>query len=451
MKDSRFFVLVIIATLVFPLPSCLFVQEPKPGISPKLKREIDGVILRLSDKDYKTRQTAEEDLRNLVKDPKSLDSILAYLQKQSGTVSDTQVKISIERVVKPYIEWGITGYLQEKFADAMNLLISGDEKNWEIVARELGNSRDPETVDVLIRIYISAARYEEFHPLPACSSDISATCWPAEALVKIGKPAVEPVIKLLGDKDSIVRRCAPWVLAKIGDPKAVEPLIQALGDTDEHVRALSAEALGMLKHPKAVKPLIAALYDKDSCVRRDAARALGKIKDISTVEPLVRMLEDTTVDVRYAAIEALSKIGDPKFAESLIPFLKDKEVWVRATAAWALGKFRFVKAIEPLIGVLGDKQSDPRAEAVRALGRIGDVKAVEQLIPLLRDSELANLLEEGEDNFWWKGTTVREITLDTILSFGKEALPFVRESSEKKENEDIKDRLIEIIKRIENE
>ena len=48
---------------------------------------------------------------------------------------------------------------------------------------------------------------------------------------------------------------------KIGAP-AVEPLIAALRDKDWHVREGAAEALGWIKDPSAVEPLIGALKDK---------------------------------------------------------------------------------------------------------------------------------------------------------------------------------------------
>ena len=68
----------------------------------------------------------------------------------------------------------------------------------------------------------------------------------AEALVKIGKPAVEPLITALKDKSYNVRRPAAEVLGMIGDSRAVEPLITALKDENEHVREYAAEALNRI-------------------------------------------------------------------------------------------------------------------------------------------------------------------------------------------------------------
>ncbi|TAK34258.1 MAG: hypothetical protein EPO21_09935 [Chloroflexota bacterium] len=93
----------------------------------------------------------------------------------------------------------------------------------------------------------------------------------AEALVKIGSPAVEPLVAALRDNDWDVRSRAAKALGMIGDHRAVEPLIAALRH-DRNVGA-AAEALGKMGSP-AVKPLIAALSDLDWNVRWGAAKAL---------------------------------------------------------------------------------------------------------------------------------------------------------------------------------
>ena len=74
-----------------------------------------------------------------------------------------------------------------------------------------------------------------------------------DEVVKIGAPAVEPLIIVFRDKDSEayfdhelrdkeadVRRKAAEALGKIGDKRAVEPLIAALTDKDVNDRVASA-------------------------------------------------------------------------------------------------------------------------------------------------------------------------------------------------------------------
>jgi len=121
--------------------------------------------------------------------------------------------------------------------------------------------------------------------------------------------AVEPLIAALGDKGC--GHTAANALAKIGKP-AVETLIVALKNENPFVRRNAAEALGEIKDASAVKPLVDALKDDDLIVRRDAAKALGKIKDFSAEEPLTSALKDESPAVRRNAAIALREMGKPE-------------------------------------------------------------------------------------------------------------------------------------------
>lgn len=121
--------------------------------------------------------------------------------------------------------------------------------------------------------------------------------------------AVEPLIAALGDKGC--GHTAANALAKIGKP-AVEPLVVALKNENPFVRRNAAEALGEIKDASAVKPLVDALKDDDLIVRRNAAKALGKIKDASAEEPLTSALKDESPVVRRNAAIALREMGKPE-------------------------------------------------------------------------------------------------------------------------------------------
>jgi HEAT repeat protein len=121
--------------------------------------------------------------------------------------------------------------------------------------------------------------------------------------------AVEPLIAALGDKGC--GHTAANALAKIGKP-AVETLIVALKNENPFVRRNAAKALGEIKDSSAVKPLIDALKDNDLIVRRNAAKALGEIKDFSAEEPLTSALKDESPAVRRNASIALREMGKPE-------------------------------------------------------------------------------------------------------------------------------------------
>ena len=82
-----------------------------------------------------------------------------------------------------------------------------------------------------------------------------------EALGRIGDSrAVEPLIAALKDEDVNVRWPAARALGEIKDTRAIKPLIAALKDAEWIVREAAAEALIKIGAP-AVEPLIAALTE----------------------------------------------------------------------------------------------------------------------------------------------------------------------------------------------
>jgi len=162
-------------------------------------------------------------------------------------------------------------------------------KGWDVVVRRraaeaLGEIGDKRAVEPLIEA------------LKDSDKDVQKGA--AKALGEIGdERAVEPLIEALrhiyypdhiGWEDRYMGEFDDWIgdmhlqgvveraLVKIGEP-AVEPLIQALKDGYSHVREGAAKALGEIGDIRAVEPLIQALKDEDSDVRKIAAEALGKM------------------------------------------------------------------------------------------------------------------------------------------------------------------------------
>jgi len=208
----------------------------------------------------------------------------------------------------------------------------------------------------------------------------------AEALGKIGDTrAVKPLIAALCDRNLDVRRSAIVALGCIGDSRAVKPLIASLRDTDLEVSVLAAEALVKIGVP-AVEPLIAALRDPNNIedVRRRAALALVGI-GVPVVEPLITALRYPDKNVRWYAAMVLGEIGAPTTVESLIAALGDPDLEVFALAGRALVKIG-APSVEPLIAALRYPNESIRERAAVVLGQIG-APAVEPLIAALRDPD----------------------------------------------------------------
>src|SRR4051812_38621048 len=69
------------------------------------------------------------------------------------------------------------------------------------------------------------------------------------ALVRLGRPAVLPVIALLQDEVPRIRRMAVAVLGGLRDKRAIEPLASLLRDPDQCVRRAVVEALEEIGDP----------------------------------------------------------------------------------------------------------------------------------------------------------------------------------------------------------
>ncbi|GAB4206178.1 MAG: hypothetical protein Fur006_63040 [Coleofasciculaceae cyanobacterium] len=222
----------------------------------------------------------------------------------------------------------------------------------------------------------------------------------ADAIVKIGSPAVPFLINALKNEDKQVRWRAASALADIGAEAsaAVPALITALHDADEYIRRIATYALGKIgpEASTAVPDLIEALQDSDRSLRLVAAYALGKIgsEAASAVPSLIATLQDANVEVRLNAATALGRIGaDAQTAvPALIAALQDKDKYVRQSAADALGHFgaKAKTAVPALITALKDEHKYVRLNAASALGRIGlEAKpAIPALIGALQDEKV---------------------------------------------------------------
>jgi HEAT repeat protein len=161
----------------------------------------------------------------------------------------------------------------------------------------------------------------------------------AKVLVAIGKPSVEPLTHTLRDPSDLVRWRAARTLGKIGDPYAIPSLIDALGEDDILLRRDAADALAKLGSP-ALEPLILALQGGQPQIQKEAAEVLGRLGDSRAIEPLRATLAERASEIRCAAIWALGELGDTKLEEALRPYLEDPDRQVSGAARIALERIK---------------------------------------------------------------------------------------------------------------
>lgn len=218
-----------------------------------------------------------------------------------------------------------------------------------------------------------------------------------EELVKIGKPAVQPLIDLVQKNPyrGPVKSRACQVLGRIGDPVAVNALIALLNDRESYVKRDAADALGAIGDVHAIAPLIQGLRDWEN--NRYCAEALARIGEAS-IEPLLAALDDPNRLTRGYAAKALGEIGNHRAVPRLIDVLSDlaEDIWVRRQAAEALGRIGDRRALLPLLQVLDVE--DVGISAAVGLGELGDPGALDPLVRVLNDT---SQVESEKGRIFW--------------------------------------------------
>jgi HEAT repeat protein len=175
------------------------------------------------------------------------------------------------------------------------------------------------------------------------------------SLLKIGRSAVKPLIKVLNKNESPVSEKAARILGSIKDIRSIDPLIASLKSINNSISLASFDALEKIGTP-AIESLIKALNKNECPISEKAAMILGSIKDTHSIDPLIISLKSQNNSISLASNDALVKIGKPCI-EPLIISLKDKVSSVNEKAAIVLGKIGDDVAIPPLIDALNESNN----------------------------------------------------------------------------------------------
>ena len=131
------------------------------------------------------------------------------------------------------------------------------------------------------------------------------------AVVKRAIEALAKQNDIEGLRTASARIPAVWSLHRIQSPRARSAVREFLGDDDSDVRAAAIHSVALWRDRDSLKPLITLLSDENSLLRRLAAMALGRIGDSATVQPLLQS-SSTQMDpfLSHAIVYALYEIGD---------------------------------------------------------------------------------------------------------------------------------------------
>ena len=198
--------------------------------------------------------------------------------------------------------------------------------------------------------------------------------------------ALKPLAAALanGSAPAPMRRKAAWALGKIGDKRAVKPLIAALAYDDAALRKAAGDALVMVGKP-AVDPLTALAKKRKHPHRVVLLQVLGELGDEGAFPALLAAADDGDYKVRAAALAAAAAIDASRIEAKLVAGFNDEEVSVRRAAAAGLAKGATPYAIEALgVAVMKDKDAQVRRHAIQALARLGDRRGLAALVHALQ-------------------------------------------------------------------
>lgn len=220
----------------------------------------------------------------------------------------------------------------------------------KISAYALANSRDPNSIDCLIR------------SLSEVNLEIKKTIITTLGNLKTQK-AVEPLWNLFAEeRNTEIQNCIITALQKI-DPKwnqspfvqeKINILVDRLIDKDPQVRN-DAMALLNLINPQwrkseyinqKIPELVNLLHSHDPTTRHLTINLLSQIKSPQTIGPLMNLLIDPDPQIRKNALEALSKIDarwyKTNYAQSKIPLLVtallNPDPQINDLALWTLNR-----------------------------------------------------------------------------------------------------------------
>ena len=335
------------------------------------------------------------------KRPEHLEALARYKDERSKAVFIEALEYSDDDFDRATIAAGVLGEM--KSPDAVDPLIKAAEKQLPIKSRAnnvrissiraLVKIGDKRAVPTLMKVLTTSADDQDFllnqkaalalaefrdpSSIPALIKGLFMTGRGAGifqecrlALVRIGTPAVDPLIQLLEEKNPEIQEMAKKL--KFEEPPPV--------GTPGVVPHKAAILLGDLRARKAVPNLTARLQKKArGDEQRSALIALGYIADAPAVEAILGLLRDTKADpaARASAADALYLSGDRRAVPTLFEIAKSgyvvtggqKASDLRASAAIALARIAGKESFEAF-KALTEKETEAQGVFGMALDRM---------------------------------------------------------------------------------
>jgi HEAT repeat protein len=199
------------------------------------------------------------------------------------------------------------------------------------------------------------------------------------------------MFELLGDKDWRVRKTIVDGFVRDPQPEVVGGLLDALADSENAgKRNSSTEALVRVGAP-AIPPIVERLRAEDDVdVRLSLVNLLGDLRNADGFDILVQLLEtESDINVASSIVSSLGKYRDAAALPTLLRVLQREDLWLKFHAIEALGEIGDRAALPAILPLYAEKSL--RKPVLEAIGKIADVGTVSFLLRIITDEEKLNL------------------------------------------------------------
>ncbi|MGZ8830952.1 MAG: HEAT repeat domain-containing protein [Thermoanaerobaculia bacterium] len=226
----------------------------------------------------------------------------------------------------------------------------------------------------------------------ARSADPDARQKAAHTVASAAKRDLPLMFELLGDRDWRVRKTIVDGLVRDAGSEIVHGLIDALADEENAGKRNSAtEGLIRIGTP-AIEPIVTRLSsESDGDVRLSLVNLLGDLRSSEAFRILIDLLHrEKDTNLASSIVSSLGKYRDAAALPHLITVLNERDdLWLKFHLVEALGEIGDRAALPAILPLYAEKSL--RKAVLESIGRIADVGTVTFLLKIIADDEKLNL------------------------------------------------------------
>lgn len=357
----------------------------------ELTSRIKELIKQLGNDDWQERESAQKALEEI---GEPAEEALTDAAKSS----DPEIRHRASIIIKPLVV-----KKRVKFSEALL-------KEFPNIYRELATSNSMDKFKLLQKVTAPREQNRFNYKYKITNQDIAGLI--GEVLLEEGQlldfkakedvirivtypnpiPEAAPhMMKLLRDKNNIIRSTTASALGRFGAKEAIPELMKLLNDTEEDVCTSSIKALGELSAKEAIPQIKELINDNESIwIRQSAATALGKMGAKETIPELIKLLKDNNDSIRTSAANALGDLEAKEAIPAIVKLLADKpDDYNSSGIANALGKLITKGTLSQIVTLA--KEANVSKKLIyplsQGINRLGVEKGIPELIPLLKEED----------------------------------------------------------------